>query len=341
MSRLAVHMRIANVEPTNDEVTSRQQAITALTLTWRSLDDLGDIVLKANRIAIALGSDGNPAPELGEEVQSAIQQTAPAYLYEERPLDVGICAGLSALTLVTEDAGEDYAGMSHRDIFSAVLWSALSYQPELEEPRREALRAELRDACSKRCADAAEAARCRVEVEEFDAVDTLEEEETLDDVRHTAASAIAALKHNATLDREELNFLWWALLNRSRLLKRPLSGIPEPVRLVACAIEGAQYLTALPAEVHRDLALRTLDADPTLTHEALLKKVGADRAALNEVFGEVEIVAQAPEAFPVLHSLKVAKASLWGAAISRSSSEWASRVLLEAAIAQLYLMESV
>ncbi|MES2975661.1 MAG: GTPase-associated system all-helical protein GASH [Pseudomonadota bacterium] len=342
MSKVALHMRIANLNVTNEEVVSRMEAVTSLATAWLQLDDLDLLIAKANEIAVALNGDGTPSAALAAEIEAAIQKQAPAYVYSERPLDVSICAGVAALNVVTFDEPPEKVT---RDIFAAILWSALAYQPALEDARREALRVELLDACRKQCADAAESAREREDVEEFNDLTSDDEEEEaevdLEEVKRVAASAISSLNRNAVLDREELNFLWWAQLNRSRLLKKPLAGIPEPVRLVACAIEGAQYLTALPAEVHRDLVLRTLDADPNLNHEAMLKKFGTDREALNGVFGEIEIVKRFPTAFPLLHSLRTGEASEDGAKVVRSSSEWASRALLEGAIVRLYLSELV
>lgn len=343
MSKVAVHIRIANLNPTDDEVISRKQAISILTAAWRDFADLGSAIEKASEIAGALGGNGQPTAKLGEEVERTIQNAAPAYLYRERPLDVGVCAGLTALTLVA--AEDEKTGKSVVDVFAATLWSALSYQPKLEDARREALREELMEACRKRCSETAEAGREREDVDEFGQADEEEEGEgegednIVNEVKEAASNAISSLKRNAILDREELNFLWWALLNRSRLLNRLQSAIQEPVRLVASAIEGAQYLSALPSEVHRDLVLRTLDVDPSFTHEGLLKKIGADREQL-DIYGEVGIVDLAPGAFPMLHSLKVGKATRDGSAVSRPSSEWASRALLEAAIAQLYLNAS-
>ena len=341
MSRVAVHMRIANLNVTNEEVVSRQQAVSALVANWKRLGNQNELAAKANEIAAALSGDGIPPAALGEEVEQAIQKSAPAYICGERPLDVGICAALAALALVAY--GDEQSRTSAHDMFAAILWSALAYQPVLGDARREALRVELRDACRKRCVDAAESTREREDVEEFDETSSDAEEDAAEgilEVKRAAADAIGSLKRNAILDREELNFLWWAQLNRNRLLKKPLAVIPEPVRLVACAIEGAQYLNAFPAEVHRELVLRTLDADPKFNHEGLLKQIGADREALNGVFGEVEIVGRLPEAFPLLYSLRAGEASEAGATVVRSSSEWALRALHEGAIARLYLSES-
>lgn len=337
MNKLAVHMRIANLNVSDDEVRTRALAIQTLLTAWRELDVLGALIKKAGEIAHSLHGNGMPLVELGLEVESAIQKHAPAYVYTERPLDVGICAALAAFEMISSD--DEQTDTSSRDMFAATLWSALGYLPPLGETRRDTLRIELLDACRSRCAEAADSAREREEVDDLDEVEDGEEEadEDIEEFKRVAGQAIASLKRNAVLDREELNFLWWVQLHRSRLLKKQLAQIPEEVRLVACALEGAKQLKALPAEVHRDLVLRTLDADPHLDHEQLLDAIGTDREALNSAYGAVDIIRQVPSAFPLLNSLRgMDKLAGDGAKLSRPSSEWATRALLEAAVVQLY-----
>ena len=89
MSRVAVHMRIANLNVTNEEVVSRQQAVSALVANWKRLGNQNELAAKANEIAAALSGDGIPPAALGEEVEQAIQKSAPAYICGDRPLDVG------------------------------------------------------------------------------------------------------------------------------------------------------------------------------------------------------------------------------------------------------------
>ncbi|WP_407714696.1 GTPase-associated system all-helical protein GASH [Comamonas testosteroni] len=331
MNKLATHMRIAALNVSNEEVREREQAIESLFSAWQSLDDAGQLIAKAADIANCLHGNGMPSAQLGEEVEAAIQVNGPAYVYAERPLDVGVCAALVALQMVTTD--DERTGASTRDLFAATLWSALAYQAPLGEGRRETLRSELLEACRERCVAAANAARERHDIDEFDDAKTYD---GIGAVKDVASAAIASLKKNALLDREELNFLWWVQLQRSRLLKKQFVQISEPVRLVACAIEGAKYLAALPAEVHRELVLRNLDADIKLDHEALLEEFGADCGTLNATFGAVDIVQQMPTAFPVLYSLGNGVPESDCSKVPRPSSEWAMRTLLEAAIVELY-----
>ena len=92
---IPVHLRITGLTPSNDDVDSRRLAVADLAKTWGKVKDVDLIVAKAAAIAVSLGGDGNPTAELGTEVQGAVQKHASAFLYEDRPLEVGVCAGMA------------------------------------------------------------------------------------------------------------------------------------------------------------------------------------------------------------------------------------------------------
>lgn len=328
MNKLPVYMRIVGTNVSDGDVSSRQAAIEALTSAWRDLSTHKSLLEKAGQIAQAVSGDGGAPLALATEVEAAIQTHAPAYIHTERPYDVGICAALAVQALL--QAEEESDGTTGRDLLAGALWSALSYQPVLDESKREALRGDLLEACRVRCENSAEACRERSDVDDID--DDEDDEKYL---HNATQAAISGLKRNADLDREELNFLWWSLLNRSRLLSKPLASMAEPIRLVACGIEAAQYLKALPAIVHRDIVNRTLDADAEISHEALLKKIGKDVSVLNRAYGNSTYLAAAPTCFPLLASLRTDSATADGAKLPRTCTEWGSRALLEASIVAL------
>jgi hypothetical protein len=152
--------------------------------------------------------------------------------------------------------------------------------------------------------------------------------------KEAVTNTIEALRRNAALDREELDFLWWAQLGRSRLLKKQLSAITEPKRIVAAGIEGARMLRRLPCEVHREIVLRTQDQDPELNLAEMLADVGDDRAALSAAVVEANVIAH-PTVFPFLHALLTGDVEGPGALVKRRVSEWGERALLEASLSKL------
>lgn len=333
MDKIAVHMRISGVTVSDDDVNSRRTAATSLATKWRNEKTASAIVSKAADIADALGGDGQPSPTLGGEIQAAIQKKSSAFLYEERPLEVGVCAGMAMVSILTSPGA---SGWSVYDVYAAALWSALAYQPILETERRENLRREVLDAAALRSATAAKKARERTDVPDPSAVEiTIDASNVVtSNVKEAMTSTVEALRRNAALDREELDFLWWAQLGRSRLLHRQLSAIIEPTRIVAAGIEGARILRCLPCEVHREIVLRTLEQDPELDLAEMLAAIGDDRAPLGASFIEGSVVAH-PTVFPLLHALATGEMDRPGAAVRRHVSEWGERALLEAGLAKM------
>ena len=334
MDNIAVHMRISGVTISDDDVNSRRTAATSLATSWGKERNFSSIVSKAADIAEALGGDGNPSPALGGEIQKVIQKRASSFLYEERPLDVSVCAGMAMVSILAASPGND--GWTSTDVYAAALWSALSFQPVLEAERRENLRREVLGAAADWHAKAAEKSRERVVVPDPSSLEiTIDESNAAtNNFKEAVASTVEALRRNAALDREELDFLWWAQLGRSQLLNRQLSAIAEPTRIVAAGIEGAKMLRRLPCEVHREIVLRTLDQDPELDLAEMLAAVGDDRAALGALFVEGSVAAH-PTVFPLLHALATGEMDRSGAAVKRRVSEWGERALLEAGFAKM------
>ena len=147
-------------------------------------------------------------------------------------------------------------------------------------------------------------------------------------------ATIEALRRNAALDREELDFLWWVQLDRSRLLGRSHTRIEEPVRLIAAGIEAAGLLRRPPCDVHRELVLRILDVNPSLDAAEVIKAAGDDLESLGCEYRS-GLVAEAPIVFPLLHALATGRVDIPGAELKRESSEWGLRALLEVGLVKM------
>lgn len=331
MDNLPVHMRITTLTPTNEDVDARKAAIKGLAAAWGGIKDVGTILTKSEMIANSLGGDGQPHEDLGMEVQVAVQKHASAFLYKESPLDVGVCAGVAAQSIL--DGALSSSGWAIKDVYSNALWSALEYQPYLADEKREKLRREVLDLAQHRSRQIADKVRERVEVPDMGelAVTIVEEAEPTTTFKKASGTTIDALRHNAALDREELDFLWWVQLNRSRLLKRPMSTMAEPLRLVASGIEAASHLRRLPADLHYDLVLRTVDVDPELDLKELIEAMGDDRTLLAASINSTR-VAQHTFVFPLLQAIATGLVDAPGAKEKRKVSTWAGRALLEAGL---------
>lgn len=334
MNNISVHMRICAADVSDSEVDSRKAAVATLATSWKKEKMVKNIVATVVDIAQSLGGDGTPSATLGEKVQKAIQTKSSSYLYEERPLDVGVCAGMAAISII--NTASSTSGWSIHDVYATALWSALSFQPVLATERRENLRQEVLKIAFDWSIKSANLARERKNVPEPLGLEiTINESNDVDSNFTSAiANTIESLRHNAALDREELDFLWWAQLARSRILKKQLSSISEPTRIVASGIEGAEILRRLPCDVHREIVLRTLDDNSELSLEELLSEMAGDREQLCSLLN-TEYIIEFPTVFPLLYSLCTNSTSLIGASVKRPVSEWGERALLEASFVRM------
>lgn len=334
MENFARHMRICSVTVSDGDVNSRRMAATELAKNWAEKSTVSAIVKKAADVAKALGGDGYPSQELGEEIQNAIQMESSSYLYEERPLDVSVCAGMAMVSILGGKLGT--SGWTVPDVYATALWSALSYQPTLETERRENLRRDVLDAATHWATRSSEKARERSEVPNPSVLEITidEDDQVTSNFNDAIGSTIEALCRNAALDREELDFLWWAQLGRSRLLNKQLLAISEPTRIVAAGIEGAKMLRRPPCEVHREIVLRMLDQNPALDLAELLETIGEDRSLLCTGIVKTNVTSH-PSVFPLLHALSTGEMDESGALVKRHVSEWGERALLEAGFARL------
>jgi len=252
-------------------------------------------------------------------------------LYSERPTDVGVCAAAAFAAMLEGGLGAD--GWTSVNVMATALWSALAFQAPLQDSKREALRVEILTAARDRSMEAAEDARKRSEVADFAEFSVAEDDtQTKAAFKKATGATIKALRRNAALDREEIDFLWWTLVSRSHVLKRPFSKIDEPVRLVAAGIEAAGYLRRLPCDVHRELVMRHVNDDPKTDLPGLLARIGEDRAPLVGELSQHVLITANPCVFPLLHALVSGQADAVGSAEQRPSSEWGARALLEVSL---------
>lgn len=334
MDNLPVHMRISSLTPTNEDVDARRAAIKELSTAWSKISDVGKILAKTEEIADSLGGDGQPNDDLGAEVQSAVQKHASAFLYEESPLDVGICAGMAAITLIGNASASD--GWTIADVYSNGLWSALSFQEPIGEEKRDRLRQEVLEAAQSRSRAAADKARERAAVPDMgDLAVTIDEEgKTSTTFKKSVGTTIENLRRNAALDREELDFLWWVQLNRSRLLGKSMPAMAEPLRLVASGIEAARHLRRMPADVHFEIVCRTVEEDQELDLKGLLEVLGDDRSKLASAVSTT-FTGEHATVFPLINALATGETDVEGAKVKRKASAWAGRALLEAGLSRM------
>lgn len=337
MKSLALHMRISMLSPSDDEVNSRRAAGTALAVTWSKPKGAMAAIVRAQQVAAALWSNVPPA-NLAAEVETVVQAHSSSFLASDRPLEVGICAAVAVSVMLESKINVE--GFSVTDIFATALWSALSFQPPLQDAKREAMRVEILEGVQARAMEAAELSRARTTVNDFGAFVVVDgdESKTSANFKKATGDTIKALRRNAALDREEIDFLWWTLVARSRVLKMPLQAIDEPVRAVVAGVEAAQYLRRLPCEVHRELVLRSLDANSPLNLNGLIAALGESREKVATAYSDTADATAQPLVFPLLNAIDTGVVDADGASIERSSEEWGARALLEAGLLRLVVV---
>jgi hypothetical protein len=331
---IPLHLRITGLTPSNEDVNACRAAVASLAAGWGKIKDPEIIITKAAAIAESLGGSGTPSADFGAEIQLAVQKHASAFLYAEQPLHVGVCAGMAAMSIMRAEPGSH--GWTIVDLYTNALWLSLAFQPALDDEKRENLRCEVLDRAHRRSVESAEAARERGDVaDSVELIVTLAEADKFTtNFKKISTSTLDVRRRNAALDREELDFLWWSQLTRSRLLDRPLAQIAEPTRFVTLGVEAATHLRRLPSEVHRDLVLRTLDSDPEIDLVELLVQIGDDRIVLvNSI--EVETVSAHPTVFPLLNAIVSGRTDCIGANEKRKISTWGARSLLESALSKM------
>lgn len=335
MSVMAKYVRIFWPDPKDDDVHRRNTAVTAIKTWMLSFDD----PWKAIQLAAALAdsvADGKARDEFAKPVERAIVDAgSAAFVREGHDLEIVVIALVSALDLIRRES--DLSDRSPVDSMAAALWSALSFKPPVSEELVEVLRQEVLVAARDRTMRIAEASRKRASIPEIGPL-------TLPDDAPTGARAntayrkateplVKALRENAELDREELEFLWWTIEDWSDAIGGRLSDADPFVRAVAAGIDGASKLRRLPASGHRNVVLRGVPAGNTATLTALITALGEHRAAISKVVDSSRVTTSMP-VFPLLCALVNGISEAPGADIKRDAREWGARALLEGGLLQ-------
>lgn len=339
MSAMAKYVRIFWPDPKDEDVNRRNAAVAAIQ-TWISeFDDPWTAVQLASALADSI-ADGKARDNFAIQVEQAIVGAgSAAFVREDHDLEIIIVALVSALHLVLQEPGD--SGWTPADALAAGLWSALSFQSAIAEEPVELLRQEVLVAARNRTMLIAERSRVRASVPEI-GLFTLPEGQPTGSRANTAyrratEPLVKALRENAELDREELEFLWWAIEDWSDAIDCRLSDAEPLLRAVVAGIDGASKLRRLPASGHRNVVLRGLPAGNLATLAALLTAIEDHRATLAKSI-DAGLVSQAATVFPLHIAIASGDAGRPGANIERDVRDWGGRALLEGGILQVAML---
>lgn len=334
MSIMAKYAPMFWALPTDADVAARNRSVAKLREAFCTLDTRAAIRVAAVLVDALAGAE--IPPDLSTTIEKAISDESPAFQMSGHELQGVVCAAVAALDLV-RDAPLAGSGWSVADAMAAALWSGLALQDPLDNAHVDALRRELHDASRDRVRNVAKHARSRQDVPDVGKL-TISETDPTGTRAQTAYKratepVIKTLKENADLDREEIDFLWWALGDHSGLFDCPLAEKAPFSRAIAVGIEGASKLRRLPSDGHRHVVLRQIGESELLTLGGLVGKLAEDKVQLARDFSSTWAMAH-PSVFPLISALP-ADAKLRKSSVSLNARDWGARALLEAAIIRL------
>lgn len=333
MTNYPTHIRIFDIDPTDDLVKKRTQSIKDLSAKFLAKQTVLESLQRANDLAKAIEAKGGLSTRLADSVASAINKHATAFVKEGQDLQILVCGFLAATTAL-ETATPSTGPLLTSDVLASGLWSALSFQPARSEAKIEALRQDLLAQAQRLVLATAASARARKPVPDFNVslTDGADEAAQSAAIATGAASTIAALRENAAVDREELDLLWWIQSGWSDLLDRRFSDSPVQAAALASGLECGRLLRRMPGGAHRSLVLRHVGDGEPMTLPELLNSLGDTRAKLAAAYADNTTLAACPAVFPLITALGSDRPANPNGKIKRPLSEWASRALLESAV---------
>lgn len=334
MSLMAKYAPMFWAAPMDADVAARNRSVAKLREAFCTLDTRSAIGVAAALID-ALAGVALPT-DLSANIEKAISDESPAFQMSGHELQGVVCATVAALDLV-RGASLVGRGWSAADAMAAALWSGLALQDPLDNAHVDALRRELHDACRDRVRNVAKQARSRQDVPDVGKL-TISETDPTGTRAQTAYKratepVIKALKENADLDREEIDFLWWTLGDYSGLFDCPLAEKSPFSRAIAVGIEGASKLRRLPSDGHRHVVLRQIGESESLTLGGLVERLAEDKARLSNGFVGTWVM-EHQSVFPLISALSPG-ATPRESSVSLNARDWGSRALLEAVIIHL------
>lgn len=334
MSVMARYARIFWAEPTDADVGARNRSVATLCDQFRALKPREAITVGDALVGAFEGAD--LSLELSEIVETAISDQSEAFELKGNERQATVCAAVAALQLV-RTAPLEGSGWSAADAMAAALWSGLALQDPLESAPVEALRGDLLESCRERARAVAKRARERQDVPDVGVLTIAETDpaggKAQASYKRATAPVIKALKENADLDREEIDFLWWTLADHSAIFDSPLADKTVMNRAVAVGIEAGSMLRRLPTDGHRHVALRLIGESEALSLNELIAILAEDREPLGLGFTG-SWVSGCPTVFPLLNAL-MANGKMRRSSVKLDARGWGARALLEAAIVRL------
>lgn len=335
MSSMAEYARILSTGVDDDWVVKRKQASARITEWYRDLTTLDALTVASAMSSAILGT--SLPNQFAAKGEATIQEYAPSFLRdgENGDLEILVVMLSAAVDLVGEENSD--RGWTGQQALAAGLWSALWFQKPLTQAKMEKLRTDLLKASRDHVLAVANSSRLRRPIPQVGPVNIAQDSPSGQKVNTAFAKAVQplleALMENATLDREELDFAWWLLSDRSDTLDKPFKQFENGARAIITGFDAALRLKKLPADAHRHMVQRNIDDDEEMSLADILKALGSDQAKIaSAVQSPLENLTSV---FPLLASIQTGHTTELIAGQKFGAREWAAKSLLESAIYQL------
>lgn len=336
MSVMAKYVRIFWPDPKDDDVMRRNVAVESVQAQISDFDDPWIALRLASELGASV-ADGHARDEVATLVEKAIVDAgSAAFVRDNHDTEIIVMALVAALDLFRRESSD--ANRCPIDLLAAGLWSALSFQATVEQESLELLRQEVLVASMARTMAVAERSRTRAQVPEIGLLTLPEDQPTSGRAnaayRRATQPVVKALRDNAELDREELDFLWWVIEDWSETLGRRLSDVELLVRAVVAGIDGSLKLRRLPSSGHRNVVLRGIPSGTSADLGELLVALGDDRAVMAKSM-VADRIGEFATIFPLLATIISGDSARAGSGIHRDAREWGGRALLEGGLLRL------
>jgi len=338
MTDIAKYMRIFDIDPSDDLVTKRTAALKIIVDGYKKITTINSILELGNSLSAGISDISSLNRGIIEKIESAIKKDSLAFIAEGQELQVLTFSLIAALQYI-ESTSSAKTKLTVPDVLAIAMWSSLSFKaPLIGKEKLEDLRLEIIRASSLLVSSDAISSRDRLVVPSLKTVPTPNDitfEQLATAFQKTVSSYIEPLITNATLDREEINLLWWVLNDWSEIANKPVSELSDPEKALIAGIELSQILRRLPSSSHMHLAMRGVNRTLSYTSAEFLVAVESILPKIKEYLSDIQLVEKNANVFPLFTILRTSSLDGDGCAIKRSIEEWCNRALLEGAIINL------
>ena len=252
MIDIANYVRIFKADPDDDFVVKRKAALRTIVTKLSKTNTFDGLMTLAQTVTDSIYDPELLDGEISSDIEQAVKAESPSFLAEGNELQIAMMVAVGVLEIISE--AEPTSGQASRaDYLALAIWSGLSFNRPLSNPKIESLRQELISKSSDLFLSSAEKSRQRLSATRV---------------------TVKLLSTNAALDREELDILWWVLGDWSNLAKARLSKLSECSASIIAAFEVATRLRRIPAEAHRQLSMRNIRDDASFSLEEVIDGPG-------------------------------------------------------------------